>query len=206
MHSLHAINPLRTEFIARSCELRGRLTLEVGCGGGLLAESLARRGARVTGIALSDDLLELARRHARAQGLDVDYRHLSAEQIAESQPGTFDIVTCMEVLEHIPRPADVVAACSRLLRPGGHAFFSSLDRSPKSFVFAILGAEYILRLLPIGSHNYRSLIRPGELRSWARQSGLAFVNSASVAYNPLTRKFSVAPELDVSYMMHFTKE
>ncbi len=206
MHSLHDINPLRSRFIAENANLRDRRVLDVGCGGGILAEALARLGGRVTGIDLSQDLVELAKEHARERGLEIDYRLISAEALAEQGLGTFDIVTCMEVLEHIPKPEETVAACSRLLGRGGHAFFSTIDRSLKSFVFAVIGAEYILRLLPAGSHTYGSLIRPVELRAWARQNDLAFVNAVSIAYNPFSRKFSLARRLDVNYIMHFIKK
>jgi len=205
MHALHAINPLRTSFITGDFDVRGLKALDVGCGGGLLTESLSRLGAQVTGIDLSQEILELAKMHAAQQSLDVDYRYMNAEQLSEERPNTFDVVTCMEVLEHIPQPEQVVSACSRLLKPGGHAFFATLNRSLKSFAFAIVGAEYVLHLLPIGSHTYGNLIRPDELRSWARKNNLEFVSSASVVYNLITRKFSIAPHHDVSYMMHFTR-
>lgn len=205
MHSLHAINPLRTRFITEALDIRDRRLLDVGCGAGLLAESLAHLGARVTGIDASEDVLELAKAHADEQGLDIEYRYMSAEQLADQQPGAFDVVVCMEVLEHIPAPGRVVSACSQLLRTGGYAFFSTLDRTPKSFFFGIVGAEYILRLLPVGSHTYRNLIRPDELISWAKASNLEFVSTAGIAYDLLTRKFSMVRHHEVSYMMHFTK-
>ncbi len=206
MHSLHAINPLRMNFITEAIEPSGRQALDVGCGGGILSESLARSGAQVTGIDLSEALVELAGRHADEQGLHMYYRHASAEQLAEKEPASFDITTCMEVLEHIPEPEQVVAACSRILRPGGHAFFSTINRNLKSFLFAILGAEYILHLLPMGSHKYSRLIQPDELRAWAEKSGLSFVNSSSLAYDPFNGKFSMVPhEEDINYMMHFIR-
>ncbi len=206
MHSLHDINPLRTRFIAEGAPVADRQVLDIGCGGGLLCESLAKLGAHVTGIDLSDELIQVAKAHAKQQGLGIDYQHVSAERLAEERPSSFDVVTCMEVLEHIPNPGAVVAACARLLKPGGHVFFSTINRSLKSFVMVIVGGEYIIRLLPIGSHTYWRLIRPNELRTWASASGLIFVNSATMNYNPFTGKFSVAPGEDMSYMMHFQRE
>jgi 2-polyprenyl-6-hydroxyphenyl methylase/3-demethylubiquinone-9 3-methyltransferase len=205
MRTLHAVNPLRTDFIARSCEVRDRRVIDIGCGGGVLAESLARLGARVTGVDLSQDLLGLARRHARDEGLTIDYRYMSAEQLAEEESGTFDIATCLEVLEHVPRPEELVMACARLLKPGGHAFFATIDRSLKALLFVIFGAEYVLRLLQIGTHTYGGLIRPAELRDWGQKSNLEFAGSVSVVYNLLTRKFSLTERKDDVYIMHFTR-
>jgi 2-polyprenyl-6-hydroxyphenyl methylase/3-demethylubiquinone-9 3-methyltransferase len=205
MHSLHAINPLRVGYIAGLVDLRGKALLDVGCGGGLLAESLARAGARVTGIDLAPDLVELARRHAQTQGLPVEYRLSSVEEMAVHQPGSFDVVTCMEVLEHIPEPARAVGACARALRSGGHAFFATLDRSLWSLLFAIVVGERIIGLLPAGSHRYGMLIRPRELLAWAAGAGLQFEGRAGVIYDPLTGKFHVAPRYDMSYMVHFTR-
>jgi len=206
MHTLHSVNPLRTGFIAEQCEIRGRTVIDIGCGGGVLAESLTRLGARVTGIDLSQDLLQLARLHARDQGLAIDYRYISAEQLAEQRPEAFDIVTCLEVLEHVPRPEELVMTSSRLLKPGGHAFFATIDRSLHALLFVIFGAEYILRILPIGTHHYHGLIRPGELRSWGRKCGLEFVHSVSIVYNLLTRRFSLATHHDPTYIMHLAKK
>jgi 2-polyprenyl-6-hydroxyphenyl methylase / 3-demethylubiquinone-9 3-methyltransferase len=206
MRSLHAINGLRTSFIAGSLDLRGRRVLDVGCGGGLLAESLARHGARVTGLDLAEPLVTLAIRHAAEQHLPVEYRCMAVEQLAEERPLAFDIVTCMEFLEHVPRPQEAVLACANLLKPQGHAFFATLDRSPRSFLFAIIGAEYVLRLLPRGSHTYRRLIRPAELAAWCGKANLRLVSSAGVIYNVLTRKFNLATRPDISYMMHFMKD
>lgn len=205
MRSLHAVNPIRTNFIKQVSDLRNRRVLDVGCGAGLLSESLARLGAQVTGIDLAGDLLETARLHASQMGLLIAYRHLSPEQLAEQQPGTYDVVACMEVLEHIPQPASVVAACSHLLKAGGDAYFSTIDRTAKSFLFVVLGAEYLLRLLPMGSHHYRGLIRPAELRTWAAQNGLDFRRHAGISYGLLARQFRIVEKLDDNYMMHFRK-
>lgn len=206
MHSLHDINPLRIQFIADNAPVAGRKVLDVGCGGGLLSESLAKLGGRVTGIDLAMPLIEVARAHAREQGLHIDYRAMSVEQLAEEETGTFDTVACMEVLEHIPNPAAVVAACATLLKSGGHAFFSTVNRNLKTFLFVIVGGEYVLRLLPIGSHSYGRLIRPNELKAWSSESGLSFTNSVTMAYNPLTGKFSLVAGEDMSYTMHFTRQ
>ena len=204
MRSLHAINPLRMGYITSAVDLRDRRVLDVGCGGGLLAESLAKAGAQVTGVDLAGDLIELARHHAEEQGVQVEYRLASVDQVAQQQPLGFDVVTCMEVLEHIPEPVRAVAACAGALRQGGHAFFATLDRSFWSLLFAIIKGERI-GLLPPGSHTYGNLIRPAELRSWSEKSGLEFVSTAGVVYNPLTGRFHVVQHHDMSYMMHFIK-
>ncbi len=206
MHSLHDLNPLRTQYIAERANIAGQRVLDVGCGGGLLSEALAKLGARVTALDLSEELIAVARAHAEKQGLAIDYRHVSVEQLAAEMPNSFDVVTCMEVIEHIPNPRAVVEACARLVRPGGHVFFSTVNRNLKSFLFAIVGAEYVIRLLPIGSHTYWRLIRPSELKDWATQNGLMFVDSATMDYNPFTRKFSVVKGEDISYMTHFKRE
>jgi len=209
MGMLHTINPLRTKFIVDHIDhvdiVRSRI-LDVGCGGGILAEALARTGAQVTAIDLSQSSLEVARQHARLHDLQIDYRYVSAEQLAQEQSGSFDAVTCMEMLEHVPDPGQVITACARLLKPGGRVIFSTISRTPKAFLFAILGGEYILRLLPRGTHHYRKLIRPQELRDWAHASGLESLSIASLMYNPLTRHFRVASDrADVNYMASFIK-
>jgi 2-polyprenyl-6-hydroxyphenyl methylase/3-demethylubiquinone-9 3-methyltransferase len=207
MGTLHVINPLRTNFITERLENHAPRVLDVGCGGGILSEALARAGAQVTGIDLSQASIEAAKRHAQAEGLEIDYRCVSAEEIAASQPESFDVVTCMEMLEHVPEPGKVVAACARALKPGGQAFFSTINRTPKAFLFAIVGGEYILRLLPRGTHTYAKLIRPSELKAWNAENGLDFVRLASLMYNPFTRKFKVAHNKeDVNYMAHFAKK
>jgi 2-polyprenyl-6-hydroxyphenyl methylase/3-demethylubiquinone-9 3-methyltransferase len=207
MGTLHTINPLRARFITEKLNGSSPRVLDVGCGGGILAEALAQTGAQVTGIDLSEPSIATARQHAQAQGLSIDYRVASAEEIAQNQAASFDVVTCMEMLEHVPQPEKIVAACARALKPGGHAFFSSINRTPKAFLFAIVGGEYILRLLPRGTHTYSKLIRPRELIQWSQQNGLEFARLASLMYNPFTRRFKVAHNKeDVNYMAHFIKQ
>ena len=205
MGTLHTINPLRTKFITDGLNLSGRKVLDVGCGGGILTEALARCGAQATGIDLSNESIEAARVHARQKGLNIDYRYENIDETASKQAGEFDAITCMEMLEHVPEPKKIIAACSRLLKPGGHAFFSTINRTPKAFVFVIFGGEYVLRLLPRGTHTYKKLIRPSELKQWAQESGLSFRRLSSLIYNPFTRTFKVAEVEDNNYMAHFVK-
>jgi 2-polyprenyl-6-hydroxyphenyl methylase/3-demethylubiquinone-9 3-methyltransferase len=206
MRMLHAINPLRTNFIQeRVTDLKPKI-LDVGCGGGILSVSLTRAGAQVTGVDLSEPSIQAAKRYAQVQGLNIDYRYESVEELTEKQVDVFDAVTCMEMLEHVPEPCKVVAACAKALRSGGQAFFSTANRIPKSFLFAIIGGEYILRLLPRGTHSYSKFIRPQELKSWAREAGLEFVSIASLMYNPITHTFKLAADKeDVNYIAHFIK-
>ncbi|HSJ87012.1 MAG TPA: bifunctional 2-polyprenyl-6-hydroxyphenol methylase/3-demethylubiquinol 3-O-methyltransferase UbiG [Anaerolineales bacterium] len=205
MGTLHTINPLRMKFITDVMDLSGRKVLDVGCGGGILTEALARYGAQATGIDLSKESIAAAKIHANQQGLNIDYRYENIEETASKHAGEFDAITCMEMLEHVPEPGKIIAACSRLLKPGGHAFFSTINRTPKAFIFVIFGGEYILRLLPRGTHTYKKLIRPVELKQWAQASGLEFRRLASLIYNPFTGKFKVVDKEDSNYFAHFVK-
>ena len=202
---LHEINPLRLDFIRQRVRLQDSTVLDIGCGGGILTESLAGQGANVTGIDVAEKPLAVARLHQRESGAEVDYQASTAEDFAASHAGSFDVVTCLEMLEHVPSPASVIEACSQLLKPGGHAFFSTINRNPKSFLFAIVGAEYVLRLLPKGTHEYEKFIRPSELEQWARSSGLGLVESTGMHYNPLTKNYWLGPGLAVNYLMHYRK-
>ncbi len=202
---LHEINPLRLDWIRQHADLNGRSVVDIGCGGGILAESMAAAGADVTGIDMAEGPLAVARLHQVESGVGVDYRQSTAEELAAANAGQYDIVTCLEMLEHVPSPAQIIASVHTLLRPGGLAFFSTINRNPKSFVFAIIGAEYVLKLLPAGTHEYRKFIRPSELESWARDAGLELKASIGMHYNPITRDYSLGPGLDVNYLMHFVR-
>jgi 2-polyprenyl-6-hydroxyphenyl methylase/3-demethylubiquinone-9 3-methyltransferase len=202
---LHRINPLRLDYIRQRSKLNGSKVLDIGCGGGILAESMAAQGALVTGIDMAEGPLAVARLHQAESGTSVDYRLISAEAMAEEQAAQFDVVTCLEMLEHVPQPDTVIAACATLVRPGGQVFFSTINRNPKSFLFAIVGAEYVLRLLPAGTHEYEKFIRPSELEEWARHAGLELRGSIGLHYNPLTSVYSLGDNLDVNYMMHFRR-
>jgi 2-polyprenyl-6-hydroxyphenyl methylase/3-demethylubiquinone-9 3-methyltransferase len=207
MGTLHTINPLRTNFIMENLTVRNPKILDVGCGGGILSEALAKTGAQVMGIDLSQASIQVAGQHAQRQGLKIDYRYESVEEVARKLAGSFDVVTCMEMLEHVPEPGKIVAACAQALKPDGHAVFSTINRTPKAFLFAILGGEYLLRLLPRGSHTYQKLIRPRELINWAEGNSLEFSSLSSLMYNPFTRKFKViAGKEDVNYMARFIKK
>jgi len=201
MRTLHEINPLRLDWIDRLALLSGKRVVDVGCGGGVLAESMAARGARVTGIDLSAKPLRVAQLHALESGIAVDYREASAESLAAEAPASFEVVTCMEMLEHVPDPASTVQACSTLAKPGGWLFFSTINRNAKAFAFAIVGAEYLLRLLPRGTHEYARLIRPSELAAMARQAKLEVVEIIGMTYNPLTRRFALGRDTDVNYLV-----
>jgi 2-polyprenyl-6-hydroxyphenyl methylase/3-demethylubiquinone-9 3-methyltransferase len=201
MRPLHELNPLRLDWIDRQASLAGKRVLDVGCGGGVLTESMAARGAQVTGIDLASKLLKVAELHALESGASVDYRQSSAEDLAHKEAGRYDVVTCMEMLEHVPDPASVVRACAALVRPDGWIFFSTINRNPKAFAFAILGAEYVLGLLPRGTHEYAKFIRPSELASYARGAGLTLAELTGMTYNPLTHRFALAPDTDVNYLV-----
>lgn len=204
---LHAINPLRLNWILQHAgPLSGKRVLDVGCGGGILSESMAQAGASVTGIDLAEKSLQIAKLHSLESGVKVDYRHVSAEQFAAEQPGQFDVVTCMEMLEHVPDPGSIVQACSQLVKPGGHVFFSTLNRNPKSFLFAIVGAEYLLRLLPRGTHSYDNFIKPSELAASARRSGLTLTELAGMEYNPLTDIYKLSRDTSVNYLVATRRE
>lgn len=203
--TLHHINPARMEFVRRHAALDGARVADVGCGGGILAEALAAQGARVTGIDLSEALLEIARLHGIESGLKVDYRALSVEELARKEPGAFDLVTCMELLEHVPDPAAVVGACARLLRPGGKAVFSTLDRTPKAYLLAIVGAEYLAGLVPRGTHDYARFIRPAELDAWARPAGLELLATCGLQYDPLRADARLGGSLAVNYLAAYRR-
>ena len=199
---LHEINPLRLAHIERLAGgLEGKRTVDVGCGGGILAEAMAARGATVTGIDLAEKPITVARIHAQETSSSVDYRVISAEALGDEMPGAFDVVTCMEMLEHVPDPPSTVRACARLVRPGGHVFFSTINRNPKSFLFAIVGAEYVLNLLPKGTHEYARFIRPSELARACREAGLEVTDLTGMTYNPLTKVYSLGRDVDVNYLM-----
>ncbi|MEP7283039.1 MAG: bifunctional 2-polyprenyl-6-hydroxyphenol methylase/3-demethylubiquinol 3-O-methyltransferase UbiG [Rubrivivax sp.] len=203
---LHQINPLRLDWIDGLAGVGGKTLVDVGCGGGILAEAAARRGARVTGIDLAAKPLGVARLHALEAGVDgVQYLEIAAEALAQQQPGSFDVVTCLEMLEHVPDPASTVRACAALARPGGWVFFSTLNRNAKAFLFAILGAEYVLRLLPRGTHEYERFIKPSELARFARDAGLEFVQFRGMNYQPLTQRYSLSADTSVNYLAAWRK-
>jgi len=203
---LHQINPLRLDWIDRLAPLAGKSALDVGCGGGILAEAMARRGGCVKGIDLSDKALKVAQLHALESRVEVDYEAVSAEDLAARSPGAYDIVTCMELLEHVPDPASTVRACAQLARPGGQVFFSTLNRNLKSYLLAVIGAEYLLRLLPKGTHDYAKFIKPSELARYCRDAGLGLREVIGMSYNPLTRTYSLGADTDVNYLVHCVRE
>lgn len=198
---LHQINPLRLDYIDRLASVRGKKTLDVGCGGGILAEALAARGADVTGIDMAEKPLKVAQLHLLESGRKVDYRLTAIEALADETPGAFEVVTCMEMLEHVPDPASTIAACARAAKPGAWLFFSTLNRNPKSYLFAIIGAEYVLKLLPKGTHEYAKFIRPSELTTWCRAAGLQPAEIIGMTYNPFTKTYALGPDASVNYIV-----
>ena len=202
---LHDINPLRLNYIDEVSSLHHKQVLDVGCGGGILAESMASRGAIVTGIDLADKPLKVAQLHLIESGQQVDYRNIAAEDLARERPASFDVVTCMEMLEHVPDPAATVAACAALVKPGGHVFFSTINRNPKSYLFAVIGAEYVLRLLPRGTHDYARFIKPSELARLCRQAQLTVGGVTGMTYNPFTKRYALEADASVNYLLNATK-
>lgn len=202
---LHDINPLRLGWIDRSVGLAGKQALDVGCGGGLLTEGMAACGASVTGIDMSEKALGVAKLHMLESGCQVEYRHVTAEALAEEQPAGYDVVTCLEMLEHVPDPTSTVAACARLVKPGGQVFFSTINRNPKAYLFAVIGAEYILNLLPKGTHDYAKFLRPAELAHHVRNAGLAIEEIIGMSYNPLTRTYKLGSDTSVNYLVRTTR-
>ena len=204
---LHDINPLRLNYIDQHCGgLKGKKVIDVGCGGGILAESMAMRGANVTGIDMGETPLSVARLHSLETGIELDYQQITAEQMAENRAGEFDVVTCMEMLEHVPAPESVIQACSKLVKPGGHVFFSTINRNPKAFMLAIVGAEYVLNMLPKGTHEYSKFIKPSELETQARAANLKARDMTGMTYNPIFQTYKLGNDVDVNYIMYFKKE
>lgn len=204
--TLHDINPLRLEFIQRYINLDGQRIVDVGCGGGILTEALAKQGADATGIDLSEELIDVADLHGLESGISVHYQKISAEDLASEQAESFDHVTCMEMLEHVPDPGSIIQACATLVKPGGMVFFSTLNRKPKAYLLAIVAAEHILRMLPKGTHDYKTFIKPSELSKSARQCGLSLQGMVGIEYNPFTKLFSVSKDIDVNYIAAFKRE
>ena len=202
---LHDINPLRLNYIDKAISLNGKTVLDVGCGGGILSESMAEKGAKVTGIDLGEKALKVAQLHSLESGVAVDYKFISAEELAENSPASFDVVTCLEMLEHVPNPTSVVAACAKLVKPGGHVFFSTINRNPKAYLFAVIGAEYVLNMLPRGTHDYAKFIKPSELASFVRGANLSLQQQIGMSYNPITKHYWLDSNVSVNYMMHTVK-
>ena len=202
---LHDINLLRLNYINNLVSLKGKAVLDVGCGGGILSESMAEKGAKVTGIDLGEKALKVAILHSLESGISVDYQLVAVEKFAEENLEKFDVVTCLEMLEHVPNPASVVAACSKLVKPNGHVFFSTINRNPKAYLFAVIGAEYVLNMLPRGTHDYAKFIKPSEIASWTRLAGLSLQHQIGMSYNPITQVYSLGADVSVNYLVHFSK-
>lgn len=203
---LHDINPLRLEYIDQRAHIDDKKVLDVGCGGGILAESMAAMGAQVTGIDMGDAPLSVAKIHGIESGIKVNYQKITAEQLALTDSQQFDVITCMELLEHVPNPASTIRACGQLVKPGGAIFFSTINRNPKSYLFAIIGAEYVLRLLPKGTHDYRNFIRPSELDRWAREAKISTTDITGMTYNPITKQYALSADVSVNYLIYSTKQ
>jgi 2-polyprenyl-6-hydroxyphenyl methylase/3-demethylubiquinone-9 3-methyltransferase len=202
---LHDINPLRVNYIDERASLAGKKVLDVGCGGGILSEAMAHRGAEVHGIDMGEAPLAVAQLHSLESGVSVNYRQITAEELAEQEPGTYDIVTCLEMLEHVPSPQSVIDACQKLLKPGGHLFLSTINRNPKSYLFAIIGAEHVLKMLPKGTHEYKKFIKPSELGTYVRNANLEMLDLTGMTYNPLINEYKLSRDVDVNYLMHTKK-
>lgn len=202
---LHDINPLRLNYIDERAHLPGKKVVDVGCGGGILSEGLCQRGAYVTGIDMGEAPLSVARLHGLESGVEVDYRQITVESLADEEAGTYDVVTCLEMLEHVPDPSSVIAACAKLLKPGGDLFLSTINRNPKAFMFAIVGAEHLLKMLPKGTHEYKKFIKPSELTIYIRKAKLDFQDITGMVYNPLIKEYKLARDVDVNYLVHATK-
>ena len=203
---LHAINPLRLDWIQKHAEISGKKVLDVGCGGGILTESMAKAGAQAKGIDLSEKALKVADLHSLESGVAVQYEYISAENLAAKEAGQYDVVTCMEMLEHVPDPLSIIKACTQLVKPGGKVFFSTLNRNPKSYLLAIIGAEYILQMLPKGTHDYKKFIKPSELGEFLREAGLEMNEIIGLSYNPITQVYSLGRDTDVNYLVACTKK
>ena len=202
---LHDINPLRLNYVDQTVSLAGKTVLDVGCGGGILSESMAEKGAIVTGIDLGEKALKVAQLHSLETGVEINYRLVAVEQLAEEMPASFDVVTCLEMLEHVPDPSSIVQACAKLVKPGGHVFFSTINRNAKAYVFAVIGAEYVLNMLPKGTHDYAKFLKPSELASYVRNADLTLQHQIGMSYNPITKHYWLDDDISVNYMMHTVK-
>lgn len=205
LKTLHQINPLRLGFIKEKVSLTDKSVIDIGCGGGILSEAMAKEGAQVTGIDLNESLISVAKLHLYESGTKVDYRHIAAEDMAKERPQQYDVVTCLEMLEHVPDPASIIRACAELVKPGGHLFFSTLNRNPKSYLFAILGAEYILKILPKNTHDYAKFIRPSELSRWCSENHLVSKDMRGISYNPFNEQFKLTNDVSVNYLFYAVK-